>query len=86
MKTLLLSHAKRGFLIHEKTHLPQETICLKIAAFGSGLFSGNPKSPPAPFALRACLRKQAGGGFSQGWNVAGAGQGSRVAQALSRLG
>lgn len=85
MKTLLLSQAKRGFLIHEETPLPQETICLKIADFGSGLFSENPKSP-APFALRACLRKQAGGGLSQEWNVVGAGQGSRVAQALSMPG
>lgn len=54
----------------------QETDCSKPAAFGSGLFSENPKPPPAPFSL--CLRTRAGGGFSQGWDVVGAGQGSRA--------
>lgn len=55
----------------------QETNCLKTAAFGSGLFCENPKSP-APFTLLVCLRTQAGGRFSQGWDVVGAGQGSHA--------
>lgn len=53
---------------------PQETDCLKTAAFGSELFGGKPKPLPVPIALRVNAGVEKTGavcGFSHGWERGG---------------
>lgn len=65
LKTLLSVRPRGDFLSMRK--LPQqEPDYLKTATFGFRLFSENPSSPPAPFALQVCLRTGAGAALAKG--------------------